>query len=302
MKQHAMESGRKQPIFNAGRELLSGLIVVGWFYMAFQTLELGTRGSLGDAGPGMGLFDLVRQHVTSDPFGFLSAYSICTSPSLHWSATDFVKALAMWGAMVLAMMFPALAPMFRDDRSLEPRFRSVLFFVSGYLLAWLVFCCAAVGVQWVLRSQEYLDAQMVSASSLMSAAILILAGAFQLSEKKRWHLKVCRLGLERLSDEEGTPGGLAKHGSVYAGKCIQCYWPLMMTMFVFGLMNVVAMAALTLFMIHEKTASDMVRSVRVSGARADRCRRNRGSRLKLASGSGAGGHLQSGEQPDIDVC
>ncbi len=266
MKQHALETGRKQPLFNPGRELLSCLIVLGWFYMVFQTLELGTRGSLQQAGPGMGLFDLIAQQVISDPFGFLGAYSICTSPSLHWSTTDFVKALAMWGAMVLAMMLPALAPVFRDDREAGPRFRSVVSFLTGYMFAWLVFCCAAVGLQWVLRSQQYLDAQMVSASALMSAGILILAGLFQLSGNKRLHLNACRQGLDRLANDDEGSGGFVKHGGAYAAKCIRCYWPLMMTMFVFGLMNVVAMAALTLFMIHEKTASDIARSVRMSGA------------------------------------
>ena len=54
-------------------------------------------------------------------------------------------------------------------------------------------------------------------------------------------------------------------GANYGVDCIKCCWPVMLTMFVFGLMNIIAMGALTALMVIEKASSHAQKIVKVSG-------------------------------------
>ena len=92
----------------------------------------------------------------------------------------------MWAAMVLAMMVPNLFPLIKD---LKVRNHNTAPFILGYLAVWLMFCVMGVGVQWALRLLEVLNGHMMIANPLMSAAVLCLAGAYQVSEYKSHGLK-----------------------------------------------------------------------------------------------------------------
>ncbi len=240
--------------FMPARALLILLVATGWLFMTIQSLELSMRGTVADAGPGMALFAFLTPYLS----GLQVLYSICVTQSVVWSVVDFAKALAMWQAMVLAMMVPTLLPGFqRQQRPFGPTLRFVIF----YLLAWLGFCLVAVGLQWLLRSVQILDAHMVSTNSMLNAAVLIFAGVFQLTGSKRRHLKACQRSLH------GAPGDRsAVHtGWIHGVQCVKCCWPLMLTMFVFGLMNLLAMAALTGLIVIEKTQADAGWVVKTSG-------------------------------------
>ena len=231
--------------FQPARALLILLVATGWLFMTIQSLELSMRGTVADAGPGMALFTFLTPYFS----GLQVLYSICVTRSVDWGVVDFAKALAMWQAMVLAMMVPTLLPGFqRQQRPFGPALR----FVTFYLLAWLGFCLVAVGLQWLLRSAQILDAHMVSTELVLNAAVLIFAGVFQLTCTKRRHLKACQRSLH------GAPGdrSAVRSGWIHGVQCVKCCWPLMLTMFVFGLMNLLAMAALTGLIVIEKTLTD----------------------------------------------
>lgn len=240
--------------FQPARALLILLVATGWLFMIIQCLELSMRGTVADAGPGMALFSFLTPLFS----GLQVLYSICVTRSVDWGAVDFAKALAMWQAMVLAMMVPTLLPGFQRQQT---HFGPALRFVTFYLLAWLGFCLVAVGLQWLLRSVQMLDAHMVSTERVLNAAVLIFAGAFQLTGSKRRRLMACQMSLH------GAPGDMSavQSGWTHGVQCVKCCWPLMLTMFVFGLMNLLAMAALTGLIVIEKTQADAGWLVKISG-------------------------------------
>ena len=90
-------------------------------------------------------------------------------------------------------------------------------------------------------------------SSPIAGAILIGAGAYQLSPLKGACLKRCQspIGFLLTNWREGTSGALElglRHG-LY---CLGCCWALMFVLFVVGVMNLVWVAALTAFVLVEK--------------------------------------------------
>lgn len=164
----------------------------------------------------------------------------------------FFQALSMWLIMVLAMMVPTLSPVFglRDSQALK--LSTIAKFVSGYLVAWTGFCVAATFLQSGLRSRALLDTQMSSTAVWLSALLLIGAGLYQFTDRKKYYLKSCHLSLKRLKSDKGQSDAVISEGLGYGIGCIKCCWPMMLTMFVFGLMNIYAMAALTGLMMAEK--------------------------------------------------
>jgi predicted metal-binding membrane protein len=100
-----------------------------------------------------------------------------------------------------------------------------------------------------------LTPMLESASVVLSALILLGAGAFQFTAFKEACLSKCRTPLAFFLAEwrDGKSGALRvgfKHGSY----CVGCCWALMTVMLVVGAMNLVWMAALTFFMLAEKVA------------------------------------------------
>ena len=89
----------------------------------------------------------------------------------------------------------------------------------------------------------------------MAGAILLLAGAYQLTPLKQACLTQCRNPMAFFFAQwrEGATGALAmgaRHGVI----CVGCCWALMALMFVFGAMNLLWMAALGVVMLLEKAA------------------------------------------------
>lgn len=146
MRLAARNHGHVRGGFNLARELTTALVVVGWLFMAFQLMELTMRGTIASAGPGMGFFDQMKAWFLPQDFSLAMLYSICTTQSLVWSGADFVKALGMWLAMILAMMVPTLAAQFQNMDLPRLKLSPLLGFVGGYLFVWLGFCFAMVAL------------------------------------------------------------------------------------------------------------------------------------------------------------
>ncbi|MEM9140876.1 MAG: DUF2182 domain-containing protein, partial [Pseudomonadota bacterium] len=99
-----------------------------------------------------------------------------------------------------------------------------------------------------------------------AGAILIIAGAYQLSALKASCLDKCRNPLMYLMAHwsETLPGTLSlgiRHGVI----CIGCCWALMLLMFLGGAMNLVWMAALGVLMLAEKIVPGAARFSRPAG-------------------------------------
>lgn len=236
---------------NVSWDILIALTLVSWSFISIQSFQFAVDGSASIFGPGMGVFDVLFQLVLKFTDFTYVVWSICVAGVKSWSISEFVRALLMWQVMIAAMMVPTLVTLF--DRRAVPSYPALLItkFVSGYLIAWMLFSIPAVIVQWALQVSEVLNNGMVIQSPILAGFILIGIGFLQLIainrrrfidltvERKDLHVNFQTRPAYRLGLETGI-------------ECISRNWLLMTTMFVFGLMNIIAMAILTLVMVIEK--------------------------------------------------
>jgi predicted metal-binding membrane protein len=177
-----------------------------------------------------------------------------------WGLVDFVLMFVMWAVMMVAMMVPSAAPMVllyarlnRKRREREAPYAPTALFLGGYLLAWTGFSAVATFAQWVLHNAALLTPMGMTTSAILGGALLVSAGLFQLTPLKKACLVHCRSPLHFFMQEwrEGSWGALSmgvRHG-VY---CVGCCWVLMALLFVAGVMNLLWVAAITIFVLVER--------------------------------------------------
>jgi predicted metal-binding membrane protein len=171
--------------------------------------------------------------------------------------------LAIWVVMMAAMMFPTAAPMIlmfarvhMDKRARGQPFVPTWIFVSGYMSIWALFgllaYVVAIGVQTFAQQSMWL----MDNAARFGGATLILAGLYQLSPFKRSCLSHCRTPLDFLLTawREGY-GGAFRMGLEHGLFCLGCCWMLFVIFFPLGLMNIAAMAVITLLIFAEKSMS-----------------------------------------------
>jgi predicted metal-binding membrane protein len=143
----------------------------------------------------------------------------------------------------------------------------VFLFGLGYILVWTGFSACAALAQWALREAAMLTPMMAASSPRLAGAILIGAGAYQLTPLKGACLTHCRSPLGFLVTEwrDGNTGAL-KMGLRHGAYCLGCCWALMGVLFVVGVMNLVWVAALTAFVLVEKIGPAGTVVARIAGA------------------------------------
>lgn len=179
-----------------------------------------------------------------------------------WTAGEAVLMFVMWAVMMVGMMTPSAAPMIliyaRVGRQAELQGRPLAatgFFAGGYLLAWTTFALAATAAQWGLHRTLLLTPMMVSASVVLSSAVLIVAGVYQWTPLKRACLRHCQAPLSFILELGGfrrTPRGSLILGLRHGLYCIGCCWALMALLFVGGVMNLLWIAVISIFVLLEK--------------------------------------------------
>jgi len=191
----------------------------------------------------------------------------------HWTAWDLVLVFLMWVVMMVAMMVPAVSPVVlcfatvkRNRQARNPLVPTGIFLL-GYLSVWIGFSLAATFAQWVLLSLTLVSPMMDRADNILGGCILLAAGLFQFTRLKNACLSHCRspIGFFMTEWRDGLLGAFQmglKHGSY----CLGCCWILMGLLFVFGVMNLFWVAALSAFVLLEKTALVRLRVSRLSGA------------------------------------
>jgi predicted metal-binding membrane protein len=209
------------------------------------------------AGMDMGGMDMTGFRMIST--GFEMAMAPAQEP---WSTADFVMMFAMWAVMMVGMMTPSAAPMIliyaRVGRMAATAGRPVAaaaWFVAGYLLLWVGFALAATTAQWALERFALLDPAMATASTMLGGGVLIAAGLYQWTPLKYACLSECQsplLFIQRHGGFRGDALGALRLGSEHGISCIGCCWALMVLLFVGGVMNVLWIAALTIFALVEK--------------------------------------------------
>lgn len=180
-----------------------------------------------------------------------------------WTFGGWLLAVAMWWTMMVAMMLGPAAPTIllyarvrRHAAARPPEAAKVSpagAFTGGYLLVWLAFSLAAVGVQWALQAAGLLSDDLHSQNRWLSAGVLAAVGLYQFSSFKDLCLTRCRSPAEFLS-RHWRPGlsGAVRLGILHGGYCVGCCWLLMVLLFVGGVMNLAWVAALALLVMAEK--------------------------------------------------
>jgi predicted metal-binding membrane protein len=179
-------------------------------------------------------------------------------PMSEWSAENWLAVFIMWAIMMAAMMLPTATPMvsvFGTLNKSRGEARRTVAFVAGYVALWTAFAAAATAGQWALQTKGLLSPMIVSMSPALSAALLMIAGAFQFTPLKQACLRACRSPLGfLLTDWRDGLGGAARMGIRHGLYCLGCCWALMALLFVGGAMNLLWIAALTLLVAMEKLA------------------------------------------------
>lgn len=193
--------------------------------------------------------------------------------SAAWTTANVAAAFAMWAVMMAAMMLPGAVPMVLLYGQLvargDPRMarRRTFIFVLAYLLTWAGYSLGATAVQWGLRAALVLSPMGAVTSPWVTAALLVGAGAYQLTPMKDACLSRCRSPFGFLTTEwRGGDRGALVMGLRHGSFCIGCCWALMALAFVGGTMNLVWMAVLTAVVTVEKVAPRGRTAAQVLGA------------------------------------
>jgi len=180
------------------------------------------------------------------------------SPTMGMSALLF---LAIWVVMMVAMMFPTAAPMIlafhkiqASKRQRGAPFVATWIFIAAYMLVWSVSGIGAYAGALGAQALAKWAALPTSATARISGGILIAAGIYQLTPLKDLCLSKCRSPLSFIvaSWREGISGAL-QMGLRHGVFCLGCCWLLFLILFPLGMMNVAAMAIITLVIFAEKT-------------------------------------------------
>ncbi|KAJ55869.1 hypothetical protein ACMU_08845 [Actibacterium mucosum KCTC 23349] len=158
-----------------------------------------------------------------------------------------MRVLGMWWGMMLAMMLPGIWTHLPPDTQAGrlPVWR-LASHIAGYSVAWLGFSIAATGVQYGLVSVGLLDPMKLwSTNLILSAALLVCAGAYQFLPTKRQSLESCR------NMKGATPSFFA--GLSYGRTCLIATTPMMGLLFVGGVMNIYWIVGLTIVVTVEKS-------------------------------------------------
>ncbi|MEU9939294.1 DUF2182 domain-containing protein [Streptomyces lavendulae] len=167
--------------------------------------------------------------------------------------------LLLWLVMMIAMMFPSVAPVAltwaraigRQAPTGAVRAARTAQFVGGYLLAWTAFGLIAYGL---LAATGALVDGHPGAGRWIGAGAFLLAGLYQFGAWKDLCLRHCRSPMGQLVRYAGFRPRARdlRVGAHHGAYCVGCCWGLMVVLVPLGVMNVLAMAAVAVVIFVEK--------------------------------------------------
>jgi len=242
---------RDRLIVFAGLILLTSL---AWTYLYYLTTQMG-----------MGINGLTSGMGNSGT-GIESAYpgnGMAMSGMMKlapWTAIDALFMFLMWAVMMVGMMLPSATPVIllyarvvrHNTKDTEPLVHTSAF-LAGYILVWTIFSAAATVMQYGLEQAALLSPMMVSASPVFGGIVLLIVAIYQWTPYKDACLRRCRSPVWFLSTywQDGASGAL-RMGLAHGAYCLGCCWALMLLLFVGGVMNLLCIAAITIFVLIEK--------------------------------------------------
>jgi predicted metal-binding membrane protein len=178
--------------------------------------------------------------------------------------------LVTWVVMMVAMMFPSLAPIVLAHagivRSRREGITPTVAFVLGFLVVWSAAGLVPLGVIQLLGSP--LAAPISTWLPRLAGAVVVLAGMYQFTSIKNACLSMCRSPMAFILTHDFGAGsaGATRAGISHGLYCLGCCWAIMAVLAVVGLMNVAWMAVFALLFFLEKNWRHGVMLSRISGA------------------------------------
>jgi predicted metal-binding membrane protein len=205
-------------------------------------------------------------------------YGAMTGPSawmmaLRWDAHHALLLWLMWAVMMAGMMLPSASPMLlmfgqaaRRRAGGAAAGREIYALAAGYLALWALFSVGVTATQLILSTRLAISPMMTLTSPRAGAALLIIAGVYQLTPLKYACLRTCQSPFGFLMHHwRAGVGGAFRMGIDHGVYCVGCCWALMLLLFVGGVMNLMVIAALTVFVAFEKLGPFGIRIARISG-------------------------------------
>ena len=266
----------RRPLWPVLAMVLLTAAIAWWFLMSMAGSLAQIEGSARSLGPGM---SVISRFLPVDPGSFAAVIAdLCLSGQAGAAlagGTPLAAAVAlfvMWFAMAAAMMPPTAAPMIRTYAEIadtaaargEPVVHPAVL-TGGYLTVWAIAAILFAIVQLLIGKLTGASASE-PVRGVLAGLILLCAGAYQFTSLKEACLAKCRNPFTILFARWQTSvRGVFRLGMEQGVWCLGCCWALMLIMLAVGSMNVVWMAALTLFTFIEKTGAGRV-TTRIGGA------------------------------------
>lgn len=201
--------------------------------------------------------DMNSEQAMSEEKQMASMPKMTSKMSMNTSMTHFLPLAGMWAVMMAAMMLPTMVPTMRSYEDLMASADGTrigwIGVLLGYSLIWVIFSLVITAVQMGLLSLSIVDMMGKVKSLWVSAALLILAGAFQFTRVKEVCHGVCHSPMSYFIGhwKTGFNGGV-RMGISLGAYCVGCCWLFMVLGFAGGVMNFLWMGLATLMMVLEK--------------------------------------------------
>jgi len=179
--------------------------------------------------------------------------------------------LGMWMAMMVPMMLPSLIPMMsRYRRSVRGadgiHLHGLTALVGvGYFVIWAVLGAAAYAAGAGVLAVEMRWGTVAQWLPVAAGVVLLVAGGVQFTPWKARQLALCREGSGCGCPPAPNALGAWRHGLRLGVRCSLCCGSLMLALLAIGMMDLVAMAAVTLAISAERLAPVPLRVARVAG-------------------------------------
>ncbi|MDS0475757.1 DUF2182 domain-containing protein [Natrinema sp. 1APR25-10V2] len=166
--------------------------------------------------------------------------------------------LLMWGAMMIAMMYPSSVPLFRlyaetlEGTTTAGKVTRVGAFIGTYALVWTLTGLVPLVVNALVPIVTLANAH---GGLLLGGSLLLLSG-YQLSPYKFSCLRQCRspLGFLLTHHRPGVRGAIRTSWQ-FSVFCVGCCWALFAFMVIVGSMNIVWMALIAVVLSLERTVA-----------------------------------------------
>lgn len=266
----------RKPVWLVFAMVLVTAAIAWWLLLSMAGAVAGFEGSARPLGPGMAL---IARFLPIDSSSFAARIAdLCLSADSGALLSGggafgvYLALVVMWTAMAAAMMLPTAAPMIRTyaeiadtaaargDAVVHP-----LVLAAGYLFVWSLAAIVFAFVQMLVASFAGTGTTR-PVEGVVAGVILLGAGVYQFTPLKQACLSKCRNPFTTLFTRwRSSTTGVFRLGMEQGLWCLGCCWAMMLIMLAVGSMNVVWMAALTLFTFIEKTGTGRVTS-RLGGA------------------------------------